>query len=772
MADQNLALRLSATASGAKTAFAEVQRALGNISTAAGRAFDPLTQSVGRATGGLSELRTELRGIPGLLSGIGAGVAVRDIIRLAETYSSMTARLQLATQYTGDFQEVQQALRNSAESTRAPLADTVELYSRLAPALAGVGKTGEGAVGIITTINQAIALSGASATEAQASLQQFGQGLASGVLRGEELNSVLEQTPALADAIAEGLGVTRGELRRLGEQGALTADAVTTALERMAARVAEDFAQLPLTTGQAITLLRNQLLLIVGEADQGSGAMNALARAIVFVAEGVENFGRSTSQLRPYVDFVVNGIDGISRLFRIVATGLAGYTLAIKQALSGDLQGALATYRAIGDEVERILAEPLADSQGQRQAADNSAKARLKVEQDLADAIGKLERLRAVEAGKANADILLDDKQTQAKRVEEARKATTEQLKGTEALRDALRSAWDGAIEGARRAREEATALFAQAREAGQAGQDKAAERRMRGLSPEDRDAEATRQARDLRDQASSSAARSVIKAYEGDLAGAQRLAEQAAKQAERAERYADMITDDDTAANLFEELGKIREQALQAQGKAKEQEAAGLEEQAAAIDAQIRLAEERITALKAELAKPVTLSADIAEAEKQIGILQERLNGLQDKTVTITVNRVETGAGAPAGEAEQAFWTGGHVRGPGTGTSDSILARLSDGEYVIRAAAVRRYGVGLLNALNGMRLPKFASGGLVSGALQSAAASAASGGAAGTPVVLDFGQLGRYSTSAAPDVAGELVRVFQRAALQRGRRK
>lgn len=769
MADQNLALRLSATASGAKAAFAEVQRALANISTAAGRAFDPLTQSVGRATGGLSELRTELRGIPGLLSGIGAGVAVRDIIRLAETYSSMTARLQLATQYTGDFQEVQQALRRSAESTRAPLADTVELYSRLAPALAGVGKTGEGAVGIITTINQAIALSGASATEAQASLQQFGQGLASGVLRGEELNSVLEQTPALADAIAEGLWVTRGELRRLGEQGALTADAVTTALERMAARVAEDFAQLPLTTGQAITLLRNQLLLIVGEADQGSGAMNALARSIVFVAEGVENFGRSTAQLRTYVDFVVNGIDGVSRLFRIVATGLSGYILAIKQALGGDLQGALATYRAIGDEVERILMEPLADSQGQRQAANNSAKARLKVEQDLADAIGKLERLRAVEAGKANADILLDDKQMQAKRVEEARKATAEQLKGTEALRDALRSAWDGAIEGARRAREEAAALFQQAREAGQSGQDKATERRMRGLSPEDRDAEATRQARGLRDEASSSAARAVIKAYEGDLAGAQRLAEQAAKQAERAERYADMITDDDTAANLFEELGKIREQALQAQGKAKEQEAAGLEEQAAAIDGQIRMAEERITALKAELAKPVTIAADIVEAEKQIGILKERLDGLQDKTVTLTVNRVETGASTPAPEA--GFWTGGYVRGPGTGTSDSILARLSDGEYVIRAAAVRRYGVGLLNALNGMRLPKFASGGLVSGALQSAAA-AASSGPAGTPVVLDFGQLGRYSTSAAPDVAGELVRVFQRAALQRGRRK
>ena len=769
MADQNVSLRLSATASGVRGAFSEVQRALAGVGSAAGRAFDPLTMSVARATGGLGDLRTELRGIPGLLSGIGAGVVVRDIIRLADTYSQVTARLRLATQYTGDFEEVQAALRASAESTRAPLADTVELYSRLAPALASVGKTGEGAVGIITTINQAIALSGASATEAQASLQQFGQGLASGVLRGEELNSVLEQTPALADAIAEGMGVTRGELRRLGEQGALTAEAVTTALERVAARVAEDFAQLPLTTGQAITLLRNQLLLLIGEADQGSGAMNALARSIVFVAEGIKSFGETGEALRPFVNFVVNAIDGVSRLFRIVATGLAGYTLAIKQALSGDLEGALATYRAIGDEVERILAEPLAEQQGQRQAAENSAKARLKVEQDLADAMGRLERLRAVEAGKANADILLDDKQMQAKRVEEARKATAEQLKGTEALRDALRTAWDGAIEGARRAREEAATLFQQAGDARQSGLDKATDRRMRGLSEEDRDAAATQEARGLRDEASSSAARAVIKAYEGDLAGAQRLAEQAAKQAERAERYADMITDDDTAANLFEELGKIREQALQAQGKAKQEEAAGLEEQAAAIDEQIRLAEERITALKAELAKPVTIAADIAEAEKQINILKERLDGLQDKTVTVTVNRVETGGGAPAPEA--GFWTGGYVRGQGTGTSDSILARLSDGEYVIRAAAVRRYGVGVLNALNGMRLPKFASGGLVSGALQSAA-TAASAGAAGTPVVLDFGQLGRYSTSAAPDVAGELVRVFQRAALQRGRRK
>ena len=70
------------------------------------------------------------------------------------------------------------------------------------------------------------------------------------------------------------------------------------------------------------------------------------------------------------------------------------------------------------------------------------------------------------------------------------------------------------------------------------------------------------------------------------------------------------------------------------------------------------------------------------------------------------------------------AYATGGHVRGPGTGTSDSILARLSNGEYVMRAAAVRKWGVNALDRLNGLQLPKFADGGLVSAASQAGSPS------------------------------------------------
>lgn len=109
-----------------------------------------------------------------------------------------------------------------------------------------------------------------------------------------------------------------------------------------------------------------------------------------------------------------------------------------------------------------------------------------------------------------------------------------------------------------------------------------------------------------------------------------------------------------------------------------------------------------------------------------------------------------------------QRFASGGFVRGPGTGTSDSILARLSNGEFVMRAAAVRRYGLGLLEGLNDLRLPGFALGGLVSPAAVPAPAMLI--GSGGTPVHLTLPGLGEYQLSARADVAEDLLRAARKA--------
>lgn len=733
---------------------------------------------VKQAEASLKSLSSELGNIKSLAAGAlsfaGIGIGATELIRVADQYGQITARLQLATRATGDFADVQQMLRQAAQETRAPLGETVDLYTKLAPALQGLGRNSAQSVGVITTINQAIALSGASAEASQASLIQFGQALASGALRGDELNSIMEQTPALARAIADGLGVSTGQLRAMGAAGELTAERVVTALEKVAGRIGEDFGSLPLTVGQSITRLNNAFTEFIGTSDQASGATSALARAISFVAEGVRNLAGSGETLRPVVEFVTDAIDGISRLFRIIGTGLAGYTLAIQQALRGDLQGALATYREVDREVRKIIAEPLAADK-RSAAIDNTraqAEARLQVERRLADEIAKLEALRAVEAGKANADILLDADKTSKDRISIQRKAQQEELKGIEALRDALRSAWQQSIDGARRAREEAAGLLRQAADARQSGIDRATDRRMRGMSDEERENFATGQAFSLRGQASSSANRALIKAYEGDLKAAEKLAEQAAKQAEKAERYADQIADDNTAARLFEEIGRIREQALKVQAKAKEAEAQNLTEIAEQQNGLIAEQESKIQALKAELAKPVTINADIKQAEEAVRNLQAQLDQIKDKTVTVTVNTVSTAPADTSGmtreqliDAIPGFATGGFT-GPGAKYKPAGVVHA--GEFVLRQEVVRQAGMlAFLEQLNRTgRLPGYASGGMVAPRVSSAAASA------GTPVVLDLGALGRYSTSAESEVADQLVRVFQRAALQRGRRK
>jgi len=127
-------------------------------------------------------------------------------------------------------------------------------------------------------------------------------------------------------------------------------------------------------------------------------------------------------------------------------------------------------------------------------------------------------------------------------------------------------------------------------------------------------------------------------------------------------------------------------------------------------------------------------------------------------------------------------FARGGLLRGPGTATSDSIVARLSDGEFVVRAAAVNHYGGGLLSRINSMQIPRFADGGMVGGSvldrLDLPSLSSQAGPGAGarqsarTPVVLDFGKLGRFQTEAPANIADEITKVFQRAALSHGGRK
>lgn len=224
------------------------------------------------------------RGLGAGLAGLAVAFGAKAILDQARAWQDLNGALSLVTLNASDLLKVQNELFEVANATKAPIAATADLYIRLSRS---TDFAQERILALTTTISQAVALSKATPEAAKAALFQLGQGFAAGALRGEELNSVMEQTPELAKAMADGLGITIGELRKLGAQGKLTAELVAEGLENSAARVAAEFGSIPLTVSQAITQVGNETLRFIGKMDDATNATAILASGISSLARGI-----------------------------------------------------------------------------------------------------------------------------------------------------------------------------------------------------------------------------------------------------------------------------------------------------------------------------------------------------------------------------------------------------------------------------------------------------------------------------------------------------
>ncbi|QEA10900.1 tail length tape-measure protein 1 [Bordetella phage vB_BbrS_PHB09] len=211
------------------------------------------------------------------------------LVQYADAWTNIGNRLRLVTDGMAEFEAAQARVFQIAQGARAPLQATAELYQRIATNQDQLGMTGQGVADVVDTISKTLAISGATASSANAALVQLGQAFASGVLRGEELNSVMEQAPALARAIADGLGIPIGELRELGQAGELTAQRVIGALQKMAGSVDRQFGNIQATVGQAWTVLENSLLQWVGATDQALGASKTLADGLLVLSNNLDS---------------------------------------------------------------------------------------------------------------------------------------------------------------------------------------------------------------------------------------------------------------------------------------------------------------------------------------------------------------------------------------------------------------------------------------------------------------------------------------------------
>lgn len=218
-----------------------------------------------------------------------AALAVQEYIRLADAWANMNARLSLVTESSQQLLSVQNKLYDMSQRTFSQLGETTDLYTKITRATQELNKTDAERLRLTETINKATIISGTTSATAAAGLQQLGQGLGAGVLRGEEFNSVMENTPRLAEAMAAGLGKTRSEMRLMAEQGLLTTEVVLGALKSQAAAIDAEFAKLPTTFGNAMTVLSNAVLRTVGVFDQQNQVTKTLGENVLWVAD---NMGR------------------------------------------------------------------------------------------------------------------------------------------------------------------------------------------------------------------------------------------------------------------------------------------------------------------------------------------------------------------------------------------------------------------------------------------------------------------------------------------------
>ena len=328
--------------------------------TKAQRGSRQAIKSLGQIENASDRLRSRLGG---LFGGLGVGLAVSQIVQLTDAYTNLQNRLRVVTNGQQELVNVTEELFQIAQRTRSSFEGSAELYSRLALATRDLGTSQKELTQFTESMNKAIILSGASGREANAGLIQLSQGIASGALRGDELRSVLEQLPVVADVIAKQMGVTRGELRAMGAEGAITADIILKAFAAARDELSDRFGKTIPTISQSFQVLRNSLVKTIGAFNNSNGAAKLFSVTLISLANNMETVLRTASAVAITIGTVlaVNAIPKaitaikaltaamVANPIGILAVGLAAlisYFITFGDQLSAET-GKLATFHDV-----------------------------------------------------------------------------------------------------------------------------------------------------------------------------------------------------------------------------------------------------------------------------------------------------------------------------------------------------------------------------------------------------------------------------------------
>ena len=205
------------------------------------------TQKASESESSLNKMWSSLRNAAVMTGGI---KLVKDIMSAADQQSALNARIHMMNDGLQTTEELQKRIYQAAQASRGSYNNTAGMVGKFGTLAPDAFNSSQEIVDFAEQINKHLTLSGASGAGADAAILQLSQALSAGVLRGEELNSVLEQAPTIAQTIAEYMGVNIGKMRELASEGKITSDVVKNALFSAAEETNAKFAEIPMTFAQ------------------------------------------------------------------------------------------------------------------------------------------------------------------------------------------------------------------------------------------------------------------------------------------------------------------------------------------------------------------------------------------------------------------------------------------------------------------------------------------------------------------------------------------
>lgn len=412
--------------------------------------LDELKRKQQGAAGAVTDFVSSLGGMKQALAAVGAASVTAKFVQVADAVVTLNNQLKLATGSTQAAASAYTALFDIAQRSRVGFVELGETYASIARAAAPLGVSQERLLKVTESIGNAMTISGGSAQGLQAALVQLGQGLSSGVLRGEELNSVMEQAPRLAKALADGLGVTTGQLRAMGAEGEITAEKVIKALESQSAVLKGEVAGSALTVGQAFTQLGNSTTYAIGELDKTIGVSSAVAGAISSIASSLDGLGRVVADNEVAIKATLGfagavvgakaaaaAIGGVTAALTAARVATVGFTAALAANPIGAALVAVTALGAAAYSASTAMRDAEGSVKGVGSAADAAAKEMTRLQDAAAAAGDKLaeaeKRLADLErkGAKGSANLMLREAHADAQRL-------VDKLKEAKRERDSL----------------------------------------------------------------------------------------------------------------------------------------------------------------------------------------------------------------------------------------------------------------------------------------------------------------------------------------------